>query len=171
MENAKKSTLAFLLPYALGLLVIRLVIDTIIKQFELGYNGESYGSILALIIEVGIIFVTINNYKKFQNNNSLHFGEGVKIGVGLLLIMGTLFSMYIFLIHAKLIDPTYQERLITEATQKLLENNPNANVDTLTNSKKGDDGTLTGVAFWIIKYIFIGALGGIVSSAILKTER
>lgn len=169
MENTKKSTLSFLLPYAMGLLAIRLVIDTLIKQLELGYNGESYGSFIAFIIEVGVIFVTINNFKKFQNNNTLHFGEGVKIGVGLLLIMGTLFSLYIFLIHAKLIDPNYQETLIEEARKKLLENNPNANTDVLSSNAEG--GTLTGVAFWIIKYIFIGALGGIISSAILKTER
>ena len=169
MENTKKSTLSFLLPYVLGLLIIRLIIDTIIKQFELGYNGESYGSYIAFIIEVAIIFVTINNYKKFQNNNTLHFGEGVKIGVGLLLIMGTLFSLYIFLIHAKLIDPSYQETLMEEARQKLLQNNPNANTDALTKNTEG--GTFTGLAFWIIKYIFIGVLGGIISSAILKTEK
>jgi len=169
MENTKKSTLSFLLPYAIGLLMVRLLIDTLIKQLELGYQGESYGSIIAFFIEVIVIFITINNFKKFQNNNTLYFGEGVKIGVGLLLIMGTLFSVYIFLIHAKLIDPTYQERLIAEASLKMLENNPNADVAALEKGNEG--GTFTGLAFWIIKYIFIGALGGIASSAILKTER
>jgi len=132
------------------------------------HQGESYGSIIAFFIECAIVFVTINNYKKFQNNNSLHFGEGVKIGVGLLLVMGTLFSVYIFLIHAKLIDPSYQETLIAEATQKMLENNPDANVDALNTKSEG--GTFTGLAFWIIKYIFIGAIAGTISSAILKTE-
>lgn len=166
MENTKKSTLSFLLPYAIGLLVIRLVIDTIIKQLELGYNGESYGSYISFIIEVALIFVTINNFKKFQNNNQLKFTEGVKIGVGLLLIVGVIFSIYL-VIHGKYIDPTYQERLTEEAIKKLNTINPEANTEML---KKGQSGSMIGLFMSILKYIFIGVLGGIISSAILKTE-
>ena len=165
MENAKKSTLAFLLPYAIGLLIIRLIIDTIIKQFELGYNGESYGSYISFIIEAALIFVTINNYKKFQSNNKLHFAEGVKIGVALMLIVGVFFSIYL-VVHGKYIDPDYQQRLTEEAIKKL--NNPQVTTETL---KRGESGSIIGLFMSILKYIFIGALGGIISSAILKTEQ
>ncbi len=166
MENTKKSTLSFLLPYALGLLVVRLLIDTLIKQLELGYDGESYGSYISFIIEVALIFVTINNFKKFQNNNQLKFTEGIKIGVGLLLIVGVIFSIYL-VIHGKYIDPTYQERLTEEAIKKLNTVNPEANTEML---KKGQSGSIIGLFISILKYIFIGVLGGIISSAILKTE-
>lgn len=167
MENTKKSTLSFLLPYALGLLTIRLIIDTLIKQLELGYNGESYGSYISFIIEAALIFITINNFKKFQNNNKLHFIEGIKIGVGLMLIVGVLFSTYLVL-HGKYIDPTYQERLTEEAIKKLNTINPEANTEML---KKGQSGSFVGLFMSILKYIFIGVLGSIVSSAILKTEQ
>ncbi|WP_010522288.1 DUF4199 domain-containing protein [Aquimarina agarivorans] len=167
MEHTKKSTLHFLLPYALGLLVIRLLMDTLIKQLELGYQGESYGSFVALFIELSVVFVAIRNYKTFQNNNQLLFSEGVKIGVGLVLIMGTLFSVYIFLIHANFIDPDYQQKIVDEAVSVMSKNNPQADTTSLT---KEAPSSFTGLAFWILKYAFIGALGGIVSAAILKTE-
>ncbi len=167
MEHTKKSTFQFLLPYALGLLAIRLVMDTLIKQLELGYQGESYGSFVALFIELAIVFITIKNYKSFQNKGKLLFSEGVKIGVGLVLIMGTLFSVYIFLIHANFIDPDYQQKLVEEAITVMTKNNPNADTSSLT---KEAPSSFTGLAFWILKYAFIGALGGIISAAILKTE-
>jgi len=167
MEQKQKSILSFLLPYAIGLFLIRFIIDIIIKQFNLGYQGESYGSFVALGVEIAIIFVCINNYKKFRNNNELKFTEGVRVGVGLMLIMGILFTAYLT-IHGKFIDPTYQEKIAQEAAKLLAEKNPTANIDQLTERKPN---LAVGFFMSLLKYIFIGAFGGIICSAILKTEK
>ena len=167
MEKNQKSILSFLLPYAICLFVIRLVIDLIIKQFQLGYQGESYGGFIALIIEIAIIFVSINNYKKFRNNNELKFSEGVRVGVGLLLIMGVLFTTYLT-IYGKYIDPEYQKRLAKEAANILSQKNPETNINELINREPK---LIVGFFMSLLKYIFIGAFGGIVSAAILKTEK
>lgn len=167
MEKKSKSILSFLLPYAIGILVVRLIIDTIIKQFNLGYQGESYGGFIALVIELALIFITIRNFKKYANNGNLKFSEGVRVGVGLLLIVGILFTTYLTL-HGKFIDPTYQEKLTQEAAEMLTAKDPNADVSPLTNSKPN---LMVGFFMSLLKYIFIGAFGGIVCTAILKTER
>ena len=164
----KKSTLQFLWPYVIGILAYRLVIDTAIKHFELGYQGEFCGQIISFIIMMASIFICINNYKT-AHNNQLKFVEGIKIGVGLILIVGVIFTLYLSLIHAKLIDPTYQERLVEEASKQLLAQNPDADISKLKNNKPNSIGI--GIAISIVKYIFIGVLGGVISSAILKTEK
>jgi len=163
----KKSTLQFLAPYAIGLIAIRLLIDTIIKQFELGYQGEFWGGVISFFIIMGFVSLTIFNYKTYNNNNQLKFIEGIKVGIGLVLIVGVIYTLYIFLIHAKL-DPTYQERILELAVEEMKKNNPNADTSFLKNQNKDSN---LGIAFWIIKYIFIGVLGGVVTSAILKTEK
>ncbi len=159
MENTVKNAFAFLLPYAVGLLLIRIAIDTLIKQMEWGYQGESYGGMVALIIELGFIFLTINNYKKFRNEGELLFSQGVRIGVGLMIFMGTLFSVYVVL-HGKYIDPEYQAKLAQE-------------VATLTQVpyNEGNSNAFNGLSISILRYVFIGALGAVISSAILKTEK
>ena len=149
--------------------MIRLLIDSMIKYFEWGYDGESYGGILCFFIEIATIFLCVYHYKTKVNNNTLLFSQGVKVGVGLLLCVGVLFSVYVFIIHGKYIDPNYQQKLIEEASQRLLEHNPNADLGTL-NTPKDTKSTYIGLAFWVIKYIFIGLIGGVVSAMTLKTE-
>lgn len=159
MEKSVKNLFSFLIPYAVGLLVIRIVIDIIIKQMEWGYQGESYGGMFALVIELAFIFLVINNYKKFNNEGQLLFSQGVRVGVALMILMGTMFSIYVVL-HGKYIDPTYQAKLAQEvaAATKVPYNEGNANA-------------LSGVSLSIIRYIFIGAFGAVISAAILKTEK
>jgi len=159
MENSVKNTFSFLLPYALGLLLIRVGIDTLIKQMEWGYKGESIGGMIALGIELAFIFITINNYKKFKNKGQLLFSQGIRIGVGLMILVGALFSSYLVL-HGKFIDPMYQEKLAREVAQ--LKGTP---------YNEGNANSFMGLSISILRYIFIGAFGSIVSSAILKTER
>lgn len=166
MKATKKSTLQFILPYAIGLLIVRLLIDILIKQMQWGYQGESYGGLISLFVALAFIFITIKNYKDFENGGTLLFSEGVKVGVALLLIVGVIFSIYL-VIHGKYIDPGYQERLTQEAIEKLSLNNPNVNTDML---KKGESGSLIGLFMSILKYIFIGALGSVISTAFLKSE-
>lgn len=158
MENSVKNLFAFLLPYALGLLAIRIAIDTLIKQMEWGYQGESYGGMIALVIELAFIFIVINNYKKFKNEGKLLFSQGVRVGVGLMVLMGAMFSIYIVL-HGKFIDPEYQAKLAKEVAEltKVPYNEGNAN-------------TFSGLSLSVLRYIFIGAFGAVISSAILKTE-
>ncbi len=159
----QKSTFQFILPYAIALFGIRLVMDIIIKQFGLGYEGESYGGIVAFFIEIGAIFFTTFKYKKWLNGE-MRFSEGVKIGVGLMLLIGAFFSLYLF-IHHKFIDPTYQEKLVAEASAVMHKELPNVNAEDLKPN------AILGFSMSILKYIFIGAFGGIISAAILKTEK
>ena len=163
----KKSLFAFLLPYAIGLLVIRLTIDTLIKSSGWGWNGEFYGSLFSFFIELAIIFLAIRNYKLFQNSGKLLFSEGVKIGVGLLLIVGIAFSIYLSFIHGMYIDPDYQQNIAEEAAKVMQQRDPNADTTAIT---KKPSSPFIGFGMSILKYIFIGAFGGIISSAILKTE-
>lgn len=163
----KKTLLAFLLPYAIGLLIVRLGIDTIIKSSGWGWNGEFYGGLFSFFIELSIIFLAIRNYKIFQNSGKLLFSEGVKIGVGLLLIVGIAFSIYISFVHGMYIDPDYQQNIAQEAAKVMQQNDPNANTTALTQKPSSP---FVGFGMSILKYIFIGAFGGIISAAILKTE-
>jgi len=89
----------------------------------------------------------------------LLFSQGVRIGVGLMVLVGTLFSIYIVL-HGKYIDPTYQEKLAHEVAK--------ANGIPY---QEGRANAFTGVSLSILRYIFIGAFGSVISSAILKTEK
>ncbi len=162
----QKNTFQFILPYAIALFSIRLFLDIIIKQFQLGYQGESYGGLLAFAIEVGVIFYTTFKYKQWLNGE-MKFAEGVKIGVSLMLLVGILFSTYLF-IHHTFIDPTYQERLVAQANAIMKANSPEVDTSLLENK---DPNAVLGFGMSIIKYIFIGALGGIISAAILKTEK
>lgn len=159
MENTVKNAFAFLLPYAVGLLVVRIAIDTLIKQMEWGYQGESYGGMISLVIELGFIFIAINNYKKFKNQGKLLFSQGVRIGVGLMIFMGTLFSIYVVL-HGKYIDPEYQAKLAREVAEL-----------TKVPYNEGNSNTFNGLSISILRYVFIGAFGAVISSAILKTEK
>ncbi len=162
----QKNTFQFILPYAIALFGIRLIIDILVKQLGLGYTGESYGGFISFAIEIGFIFFTTFKYKKWLNGE-MKFSEGVKIGVGLMLLVGIFFSMYLY-IHNQFIDPTYQERLVAEANALMKANMPE--IDTTALEGKQPNAAL-GFGMSIIKYIFIGAFGGIVSAAILKTEK
>lgn len=159
MEKSAKNIFSFLWPYVTGLLGIRFAMDTLIKQMHWGYQGESVGGIIALIIALGFIFLTINNYKKFSNKGQLLFSEGVRVGVGLMLLVGTLFSVYLIL-HGKFIDPTYQEKLAQEAA-----------LVTGANYTKTNTNVFIGLSLSILRYIFLGAFGAVISAAILKTEK
>lgn len=163
----QKSTFQFILPYAIALFGIRLAIDTIIKQFHLGYLGEYYGGLIALFIELGIVFLATYKYKTWLNGE-MKFAEGVKIGLGLMLILGILFSAYLF-IHNEFIDPTYQKRIAEIANEKLQSQNPNSQLIMKPNAKEPN--VLAGYGISIMRFIFIGVFGGILSAAILKTEK
>ncbi len=160
MSNTVKNTFQFLWPYILGLLIIRLGIDVIIKQFIPTLSGASLGQGISLVVELIFLFLTINNYKKFKNNGSLMFSEGIKVGLGLILVFGITFSIYIVL-HGKYIDPTYQENIAREFAEKAGQEYHEAK----------DNMVFIGLASSVIRYIFIGALGSIICSAILKTEK
>lgn len=159
MEKSIKNAFSFLLPYAIGLLLVRVGLDTLIKQMEWGYQGESYGGMIALIIEIGFIFLTIRNYKQFKNGGELLFSQGVRIGVGLMILMGTLFSIYVVM-HGKYIDPQYQAKLAREVAEL-----------TKVPYNEGNSNTFNGMSLSILRYVFIGAFGAVICSAILKTEK
>lgn len=162
----QKNTFQFILPYAIALCGIRLVIDIIIKQFQLGYQGESYGGMIAFFLEMGMIFYTTFRYKKWLNGE-MKFMDGLKIGVGLMLLVGVLFSFYIY-VHHTFIDPTYQERLVAEANKLMQMKMPEVDTQALSQRKPNP---AIGFGMSILKYVFIGAFGGVISSAILKTDK
>ncbi len=160
MNTIVKNTFQFLWPYILGLLIIRLGIDVIIKQFVPTLSGASLGQGISLVVELLFLFLTINNYKKFKNNGSLMFSEGIKIGMGLILVFGILFSIYVVL-HGFYIDPQYQENIAREFAEKAGQEY----------KKAANNMAFIGLASSIIRYVFIGAFGSIICSAILKTEK
>lgn len=158
--NKAPSTAKFLFPYIVGLLGVRLIIDIVVKYYQWGYNGESYASMLAFLFQALFIIVAVLQYKK-KLDRSFTVSSGVKVSIGLMSVVGLLFSFYIFFIHNTYIDPDYQQRIHQELITHLKIANPQ--MDT-TMVEKNAPNTLLGFPFWVLKYIFIGAVIGIPTS-------
>ena len=154
------STANFLFPYILVLLAIRLLIDTVVKYYQWGYNGESYAGILAFFFQAICIVIAVLQYKK-KSDYSFTVLSGVKISIGLMSVVGLLFSFYIFYIHNNYIDPSYQQRIHQEFITHLKIANPQ--MDTTVVEGKAPNAVL-GFPLWVLKYIFIGAVVGIPTS-------
>ena len=153
---------SFLFSYIILIFGIRLGIDVCVKYFQWGYNGESYAGMLSFLVEAFVIVFMLKDLKK-QLGNHFTSIDGIKASVGLMLVAGALFSIYIFLIHAKYIDVTYQQRIVQEFITHAQKTNPNMN----TEIYERPTNAMSGLALWILKYIFIGAIVGIPTSIFL----
>ena len=162
-NNTDFRTLSFILPYAIGLFCIRLVIDCIVKYSNWGYDGESLAGILSFVIEAIVIVLVVMKSSDLLGKK-FNITQGIKVAIGLMAILGVLFSFYLFFIHGKFIDPEYQVGIIREGmirihpedTVKII-NTPNAELQ---------QDSFIGFPLWILKYVFIGAFIGIPTSII-----
>ncbi|TVZ55371.1 uncharacterized protein DUF4199 [Lutibacter sp. Hel_I_33_5] len=119
MEN-QASTKNIIINYGLILGVIGLLPSLI--KYAMGGNyleNDSISGILSVI--VSIIFIVLA-YKKFKTNNNgfMTWGQGVKIGMGIIFISMIITILYL-LLFTNFIEPDFKAQVIEASEQKWID--------------------------------------------------
>lgn len=157
MTTTHKSLQSFVLPFAFGAAVIRVIIDFIAK---LGFENilvYRFSFLLCLVLEVVFIILITKKYKT-ENNNLLTIEDGLKIGLIIMLVIGSLYSIGSY-IHDTYINPEYQ-KLVFEVSQK--------NSDSPQEYQFSDNPI--GIFISIIRFILLGFIISLVTSNFLKSN-
>ncbi|AOW19232.1 DUF4199 domain-containing protein [Urechidicola croceus] len=119
MENQKTSSKSTILNYGLILGFFSIIVHLI--QYSLGKHLEQDWkfSVLSLLVTVVLIYLGTKKFKEL-NENSLTFGQGLKIGVGIAVISAIVFILYNF-IFMNFIEPDIAQQMMDFQEQKWIE--------------------------------------------------
>ncbi|MGG8494848.1 DUF4199 domain-containing protein [Tenacibaculum sp. TC6] len=171
MENQTNSK-SIILKY--GLIYGGIVILANLIIYALGMTYETTGGIINLLaIAFAIIALPIIGIAKFKrdNNGNLTWGEGLKIGVGIVFI-GAIISILYTKIFTGIIEPDFYMKVEEMTKTKLLDAGMSEEqIDTQLTMQAKFQGTIIGDALGLLFYTFLGfVVSAIVSSVKKKTE-
>lgn len=159
MEN-QASSKSIMLNYGLVLGITSLFPGLI--QYALGQHLEQnyLYSILAFVITITFVVLAL---KKFKDSNSglMSWGQGVKIGMGVIVLSLVISLIYLY-VFTNFIEPSFKADMVTKAAQQLQETDYSQEI--IDNQLK-----LTDEYFYTFMYGFAAAGGlffGFVISAI-----
>lgn len=122
MEN-KKSILKYSLNQGVILGVVFILFSVILYVTGIDPMDEKWTGYINYIIMAFIFFYAQKEYRDKINRGYLSIGEGIKIGITIAVIGGTISAIY-QLIFMTVIEPDYLEQALLKLEEQMLEQNP-----------------------------------------------
>lgn len=157
----------FVLPYAFGAALVRILIDVLTKMA----NGDPllyyFTFLLCFVLEASFIVYVTRLYKA-QNENSLTLQEGLKIGLIIMLVLGFSYSSASYFYDTQ-IDPEFQSNTLLSLVKKY---NPALIEQTEKQIELSKQNTsFLGIFTSTIWFIIVGFIISIVSANFLKSSK
>lgn len=168
-ENQKLSSKQVMLNYGLMLGFVSILMA--VANFAFGNVYEPHWIVSVLGIAISIVFIVLG-LKKIKENNGgyLKLGEAIKTGLGIALISGIVYVIYL-LIFTSYIEPEFFARTLEVQEQALIEKYPNMTDDQLQGAldmQKKFAGPLMFSAITLIVSLFFGFIVSLVGGLIMK---
>jgi len=121
MENQKSTSKQIMLNYGLTLGLLGILINVIIYALGYSYNIKllMITGLSLIIISIVFLVVGIKKFRKY-NGGFLKFSEGLKIGMGIIVISAVLSVGYNYL-FSNYIEPDYEKNMILVSEQWTIE--------------------------------------------------
>ncbi|PHQ55691.1 MAG: DUF4199 domain-containing protein [Lutibacter sp.] len=169
MENQKSSSKQIMLNY--GILLGFASILIAVANFAFGdiYKPHWSVSVIGIVASVAIIVLGIKKFKD-ENDGLLALGQAIKIGLGIALISGLIYIVYLF-VFSSYMEPDFYKNMTEVQEQAILEKNPNMSDEQLEVSKemmKKFMGPGVTAAMTIAFSLFFGFIVSLIGGLIMK---
>lgn len=95
-----------------------------------GYGGQEIAGYLTILLSMIFVFLGIRYYRDRENGGSLSFGEGIKIGLLIVLIPAVFFGLF-DLLYTKVINPGWMQEYYAQYVEKIKASTPPDKLDTV----------------------------------------
>lgn len=85
-----------------------------------GYNIQEIAGYLTMLLAMIFVFAGIRHYRDRHNNGTLSFGEGMKVGILIVLIPAVFFGLF-DLLYTEVINPNWKQEYYTDYMNRLRE--------------------------------------------------
>jgi len=161
--NSKSIILNYGLYYGVAGILLNLVLYALGMHLDPGFTGMLLG------IAIMTVF-TILAIKKFksENNSFMTWGQGVKIGLGLILV-GIIINLIYQQIFQNFIEPDFMEQVMALNEQKLVDMGlTQEQVEAQMEISQKFSSPLMQSAFVLIGGLFLGFIVSAITSAVMK---
>ncbi|WP_299523659.1 DUF4199 domain-containing protein [uncultured Lutibacter sp.] len=169
MENQKSSSKQIMLNYGLILGFVSILIAVINFAFGNVYEPHWVISVLGALVSVVFIVLGLKKLKE-SNNGFLSLGQALKTGLGISLISGIIYVIYMML-FTNIIEPEFFTRMAEVQEAGMLEKYPNMSDEQLEGAiamtKKMSGPAITS-AFILIFSLFFGFIVSLIGGLIMK---
>jgi hypothetical protein len=169
MENQETSPKNIMLNYGAVLGLASVLIGVINYAFGNVFKPHWSISVFSTVVSIAVIVMGLRKIKE-GNNGLLSLGQSLKTGLGITLISGIIYVVYL-LIFMNFIEPDFTVKMLEFQEQTMLEMNPNMSDEQLEMSleiAKKMTGTTSMAAMTLIGSLFFGFLISLVAGLIMK---
>ncbi|WP_372945035.1 DUF4199 domain-containing protein [Muriicola sp.] len=164
MEQTQPKIGKFSLNYGLILGAVSVVFGLMLFSMDAHTTQDTSNTVIGIALAVGVIIWALINFRK-ANGGLLSLGQAIKMGIGICLVSGVIYIVYLILL-ANVLDPDFITK-IAENTKAAAEE---AGVMTSAQIEQQYEGTIN--YFWIsypviliasvIQGLIIGLIGGLI---------
>jgi hypothetical protein len=169
MENQKSSAQSIMLNNGLMLGLVSILMGVVNYAFGDVYKPHWVISVVGILLTIAFIVLGIKKIKE-NNNGFLKLGEALKVGLGIALISGIIYTIYLF-VFTSYIEPNFYENMAKVQEANILEKYPNMSDEQLEASKEMA-GKFMGPgitsAFTIAGSLFFGFIIALIAGLIMK---
>jgi len=94
--------------YAALTILILSAVHVFLVMPNASYGASEIAGYLTMLISMVFVFLGIRHYRNHVNNGSLRFGEGLKIGVLIVLVPAVFFGLFDIL-YTEVINPSWKD--------------------------------------------------------------
>ena len=134
MENQKSSATSVMLNYGLILGFVSILIAVINFAFGDVYKPHWIISVIGIAVSIAVIVMGLKKVKE-DNGGYLKLGEALKTGLGIALISGIVYTVYLF-VFTSYIEPEFYANMAKVQEATILEKYPNMSDEQLEASKE-----------------------------------
>lgn len=169
MENQKASSTSIMLNYGLMLSFASILIAVVNYAIGDVYKPHWSITVVSLAISVAVIVYGLMALKQ-SNDGLLKLGEALKLGLGISLISGIVYVVYLFL-FTNFIEPEYFTNLAKVQEAAMLEAYPNMTDEQLESAmamsaKMSGFGMISAIT--LIMSLFFGFIISLIAGLIMK---
>jgi len=155
-----------------GIILGGILVFTSLIQYATGTHLEPEKSIgiISFLLIIAVIVMGVKKFKS-ENNNSISFGEAVKIGVGIS-ILSALITVIYNLIFVNFIEPDFIDQLDLKQEEMMYNSGmSDEQIEKTIEIGKKFKGPFISSAIGIIASAFLGFVISAITGAIIKTPQ
>lgn len=159
--------------YGVIVLIISGIIQVIIYP-KCNFEIQEVFGYLTILVSMIFVFLGIRHYRDHVNNGLLSFGQGLKIGILIVLIPAIFFGLF-DLLYSKVLNPSWQSEYLAHYTEKLRKATPpdklQAALDKLNSQMEMFNNPVMEFLLMFVTVFIIGFIVTVISSLTLMRKQ